>query len=55
MAESVVDLGGSLGLGFFMQWKQLVLRGVLGEGSLKLEVCLLLLRTNRSAVIRALK
>src|SRR5260370_323065 len=27
MAEVVVDLGGSLGLGFFIQWKQLVLRG----------------------------
>ena len=27
MAEVVVDLGGSLGLGFLIQWKQLVLRG----------------------------
>src|SRR6266700_6139553 len=27
MPEVVVDLGGSLGLGFFIQWKRLVLRG----------------------------
>src|SRR5437660_11465733 len=27
MAEVVADLGGSLGLGFFIQWKQLVVRG----------------------------
>src|SRR5882762_958345 len=27
MAEVVADLSGSLSLGFFIQWKQLVLRG----------------------------